>query len=269
MLRAQPLCIYCGSRATTTDHCPPRNFFRNRHWPVGYEFPACGPCNASARFDEQALGFLVRIRVSGSRAHYDDPEMQDLLVGVINNQPDLIAEWNGISRDRTVDGLRKAFGSQGYLRFGMGWGALNLGKLSHAIVGRFMVKLAKALYYKHNGEILDGVVYARQIDRLNPANGPEHFEEILRLAPELSSTHRSGKSLIDQFAYRFNYAPPYGVLYAVVQFSEQFIFQLFVMRKDAERRMAAIEGVERLSGNGRSECYLLALPAPAVDLKGI
>ena len=52
-------CAYCGAAATTTDHCPPRCFFKRRTWPETYEFPACEPCNDVSRLDEQALAVLV------------------------------------------------------------------------------------------------------------------------------------------------------------------------------------------------------------------
>src|SRR6185437_15712623 len=63
-LLRHPRCAYCGGVATTTDHCPPRSFFLGRVWPETYEFPACGPCNAEGRGDEQILAVLVRVGLS-------------------------------------------------------------------------------------------------------------------------------------------------------------------------------------------------------------
>jgi hypothetical protein len=106
LLEAHPRCVYCGAPATTTDHCPPRCFFEGRIWPETYEFPACEPCNASARFDEQALAIVVRAKALSPQS----PEWEKLAQGVKNNQPEIVAEWMNMSRNEQKFALRNTFG---------------------------------------------------------------------------------------------------------------------------------------------------------------
>jgi hypothetical protein len=125
-----------------------------------------------------------------------------------------------------------------------GWGSINLGPLTRGVLERFMVKLGKAFYYKHIGEVFDGVIYARHVNATAKNSTPEFFSHLLQLAPELASTERNGHSLMDQFVYRFNVSQELGAVYAVAQFSEQMIFQIMVVRQDTDdvllaRRTAA------------------------------
>lgn len=166
-LKTHPFCIYCGAPATTVDHCPPRSFFAGRHWPETYEFPACEPCNAEARLDEQALAVLIRIKLTESVKESDRLEWERLVQGVKNNQPDILAEWNDVRRNEVRHGLRLAYGSQGDERRRLGWGLLNIGTLTQAMITRFMIKLSKALYYRHNQMIFDGVLYVHRVDRMS------------------------------------------------------------------------------------------------------
>ena len=258
-LIANPRCVYCGNPATTTDHCPPRCFFEGRQWPETYEFPACERCNASARLDEQALAVLIRSKVTMSvRGSTGQLEWEKLVRGLKNNQPQLVAEWTGITRNEQKHALREAFGSVGDRMRDLGWGVINHGPLTTAMTDRFMMKLGKALYYRHNGAIFDGVLYAYHINLFAKDHTADFMERILAKAPALPSIERNKQSLLDQFIYRFNYSPEHGVMYAVVQFGEQYIFQLVAMRRDAA---AEIEAMAEREGKGipvvgRHECFL-------------
>lgn len=258
-LKTHPWCIYCGAPATTTDHCPPRCFFEGRQWPETYEFPACQPCNADARLDEQALAVLVRSRLTETGSESDRLEWEKLAQGVKNNQPQIVAEWTKISRNETRHGLRLAFGGEGDQRRQQGWGLINVGPLTQAMTARFMVKLGKCLYYRHNGQVFDGALYIHHINRMSRDTTPEYMSGILQMAPELPTVQRNKKSLLDQFIYRFNHSPEHGVMYAVVQFGEQFIFQLIAVSRDMDAELTALaarNGME-VPAVARHECFLL------------
>jgi hypothetical protein len=260
-LQEHPSCVYCGAPATTSDHCPPRTFFQNREWPQTYEFPACQPCNGGARLDEQALAILIRNDSAGTASASDQLEWERLVRGVRNNQPHMLAEWNDITRNETKRALRLAFGRDGDRRRQEGWGMANLGPLTQAIISRFMIKLSKALYYRHNHHIFDGVLYVNHINRLSRDTTPEYLNSILRMAPALPEIERNGKSLVDQFIYRFNHSPEHRVMYAVVQFGEQFIFQLIAIGPEMDAKLVELnEGID-LSKIGRHECFLTSKSA--------
>lgn len=263
LLVANPSCIYCGAPATTTDHCPPRCFFVGRVWPESYEFPACELCNKIARLDEQALGALIRIKISRDYNLNEILEIEKLMRGISNNQPEILREWRVSSRTLR-DTLRDMFGRvDGDQLRREGWGALNLGPLTKAAATRFRVKLGQALYYLHNRKVLDGVVYSSHISALEKEFDPQLLVDMLGDLPAIPSIRRNAKTLHDQFIYRFNNHPEWGVVHAVVQFSEQFIFQILAMRKDTEERLlSTMPDAEKFgSFDGRQECYLKAAPA--------
>lgn len=256
-------CVYCGEAATTTDHCPPRCFFDARQWPESYEFPACASCNHEARQDELALAVIIRSDTITKASNFDQDEWQRLATGLRNNQPQMLREWTQITPSRRKKTFRETFGAElGDKLRHAGWGLASIGPLTDAAMHRFMVKLGKALYYKHNGALFEGVIYAHHINTLGESDPSGLMGGVLRIAPEFAQPMRNGKSLADQFIYRFNHSPEHGALYAVVRFSEQFIFQLIVLRADMANRLAA--EVPQARGNlptvGRYACLLKHKP---------
>jgi hypothetical protein len=133
----------------------------------------------------------------------------------------------------------------------VGWGSINLGPITRGVLERFMVKLGKALYYKHISEVFDSVIYARHVNATAKNSTPEFLTRLLHLAPELASTERNGRSLMDQFVYRFNVSGERGVVYAVPQFSEQMIFQIYG-GEAGYRRWASREKNCRTGGASRA-----------------
>jgi len=95
-----------------------------------------------------------------------------------------------------------------------------------------MVKLGKALYYRHLGVLLNGMVFVRHISSLVENATPEIFDSMLRIVPEIAAPSRANQPLTDQFIYRFNQKPDMGVIYAIVHFNEQMMFQIMAIRRD-------------------------------------
>ncbi|MGB8843761.1 MAG: hypothetical protein WCC64_22135 [Aliidongia sp.] len=260
-LRQHPRCVYCGGPPNTIDHCPPRCFFLQRQWPETFEFPACSDCNTSASLDEMAVAFLVREKLSEPMNNIDFEELKRLANGVRSNCPDLYAEWLQLGQLGPVGKkrvFREMFGEYGDVMRREKYGLLNIGELSHLTIQRFLVKLGKALYYKHTDRLFDGVIYATQYNSITKKYPDEFFEEILRMAPWFSDTRRNGQLLTEQFSYKFNCSPEHEVLYAVVRFSAQFIMQLIVIGWKMENRL--IESGADPTGwppnLGRHECPL-------------
>jgi hypothetical protein len=258
-LEQHPLCVYCGEAASTTDHCPPRCFFLSRNWPETFEFPACEQCNAEARLDEQGLAVLIRSRLTETLRELDHMEWQKLAEGVKNNQPRLLAEWTDVTRNQIKRDLRSAFGRDGGDKLRQrGWGVANNGPLTQAATTRFMVRLGKALYYKHNAEVFDGVVYVNHINVMARDTTPDYIDSILRMAPALATVERNRKPLSNQFVYRFNHSAEGQVMYAVVQFGDQFVFHGPTNACEAGR----IKRREGLTGSWQTRMFSekLALP---------
>jgi hypothetical protein len=264
-LRERPQCIYCGAAATTVEHCPARCIFVGRLWPETYEFPACQLCNDEGRLDEQAIAVLVRMKIEDPQNAIERDEWKRLGRGVFNNQPDLVREWQSTTRNDLRRVLRDTFGETGDQMRREGWGAAHMGPLTQAVLDRFMIRLSKALYYHHNKTIFEGVVYTRHISLLDRDATPEFFAHILSGAPTVADTKRGNRQLKDQFIYRFYNDPGLGVLYAVVQFSEQFVFQLIVLSWKMTQHLeelAALQGADIVDGLNRYEFRLSRPPKP-------
>jgi hypothetical protein len=238
-LSTHPYCIYCGDLATTTDHCPPRCFFAERKWPETYEFPCCEPCNREVAQDEQVCAVLVRIR---PEKDYDADERyreewEKLMRGVAVNRPDLIEEWRSTSATSNKRFYRTAFGpEQGdYLRH-EGWGSITVGKKTNEVLKRFLIKFAKAIYYKHLNELFDGSIAMAHIDPFSP-EGQDQLASALKISPKLAIPERGNKSLADQFVYRYNHDTKLGVIHAVVEFNPQLRFQIMASRTELAERL--------------------------------
>jgi hypothetical protein len=138
---------------------------------------------------------------------------------------------------------------------GAAGGAIQIeGPLTRAIIQRFMIKLSKALYFKHNQRTFDGVLYTHHINKLRADTTPEYLAEIYRMAPGLPELNRNSKSLYDQFIYRFNHSAEHRVMYAVVEFGVQWVFQLIAVSREMDSWLTSQGDGSPLSF--RHECFL-------------
>ncbi len=264
-LTRHPRCIYCGDKATTEDHCPPRCFFLGRQWPEGYSFPACQTCNAEARLDEQALGVLVRLNLDkDDLPGAKQDEFLKLIKGTQNNWPAIVQEWTSGTRNDVRQVLRKSFGEMGDDMRRAGYGAINLGSLTHGMINRFLVKLGKALYFRHTGVIFDGIIFANHMSSYDARDDSTAIDAALSFAPLRADLVRANNPLDDQFIYRFNASVELGVVNAVVRFSDQLIFHILAIRRDfqdAVSRQRDNHGLQQPT-EGRFDCPLMHM-APA------
>lgn len=120
-----------------------------------------------------------------------------------------------------------------------------------------MIKLGRALFYRHTGQLFDGDLYVRHIDNLRRDVTPKSVEAVVRFAPDFIRPERGKKPLTDQFIYRFNASAEYGVLYAVVQFSEQMIFQITAISQKMANTLADMRAV---SGKEMPKAGLVRTP---------
>jgi hypothetical protein len=174
--------------------------------------------------------------------------------GVKNNQPEIAAEWQSPRRNEIKRILRLAYGSEGDLRRRRGWSAIYIGPRTQALIGRFMIKLSKALYFKLNNHAFDGVLYTHHINKLRADTTPEYLAGVYKMAPGLPTVDRNKKSLADQFIYRFNHSPEHRVMYAVVEFGVQWVFQLMAVSREMDESLTSNEEASSLSF--RHECFL-------------
>lgn len=232
-LKHNPFCCYCGAPATTTDHIPSRHYFLRRDWPEGFEFPACKACNEETRNDEQVVAFLFNLRLIDSSPTVEELAKK-LAKAIANNAPDILQEWREkvpTSHRARRTAFRDAFGPLGDELRKQSVGLIDAGPLTGQAVDRFIAKLAKVLFYKHVGRILDGYVFVDWHSiYIGSAEFPhERINNILRVAPIPVLPGRSGRSMIDQFFYRYGCDAERGLLFVSVMFSEQMMFDVIAI----------------------------------------
>ncbi|HEX3860255.1 MAG TPA: hypothetical protein VHY35_01015 [Stellaceae bacterium] len=259
-LQNHKACVYCGESATTTDHCPPRCFFDRREWPETYEFPACESCNRSSRLDEQVLAVLARLQFA-EEDKANEREWKSLFSGVVNNQPEYVVEWQQTTATQRKRHFRQLFGSEdGAVLRQAGWGALYIGPLTKSAISRFAVKLGKALYYYHLGNIFVGDMYVRQLNPFSTQYASGSLDKIFELAPKFALLQRNSKPVTHRFNYRYDYADGIGLLYAIVCFGTQMVLQIIAAQKDVAAGIDLAIGTK----NRAYRCELGREPVPIV-----
>jgi hypothetical protein len=240
-----PHCCFCGEAATEEDHIPARHLFRDRAWPEGYVFPACGACNDSSALDELLLGVLLRIRLND----YSPEGKKDLaqaIEKVNRRRPEWIRQLKELTRAETRQFLRE----RGMTSADFPGGEVYIMTLPDehiAALERYAQKLGKALYYMHTGRIVpsSGLIkssVATNSQYLAPTF-PWHAFTILTQRPVVA---RSKKSLEDQFVYRYSIPEEGGAAGFVVQFGESTVMTMLVV-EDAGRYRKARDELDSLS----------------------
>jgi len=210
-LAKHPICCFCGGEAPSQerDHIPSRVLFDDRHWPEGYEFPACKFCNRKTRHDEQVVAVLSRL--------YPDPiteegkkEVCERIRAVAYNYPALLEEMKPSSRQ--VENALEKYGikkPEGLTTADLPF--LNVsGPLVNGAVENFGRKLFLALYYFHTSKILpkQGGVVIRWYSSLQ-IEYDEIPKELARHVSIFPKLERSRMDLSDQFFYRYRVTDDY------------------------------------------------------------
>lgn len=228
-LAAHCWCCFCGGRepATTIDHLPPRTCFPDRAAPEGFEFPACGRCQAATRLDEIAFGMFVRIN-DPSPENYRRDEVRKSVEGIRNNLPHLMP-FSGL----TANDKRKALRDKGLVvPRGMTVAEAPLVAVPAAIdpyVRRYARKLAAALYYKEKGRpIAQDFVIWTEWGAATDKRRMEALLEIARMSPFATIGARTNLNFGNRFGYRYDQADDNDLFSAIAQFGEGLVLVMLI-----------------------------------------
>ena len=229
---SHPFCCFCGGAepAPEEDHIPARHLFRGRQWPEGYVFPACAPCNAASAVDELVMGWLVRVAISDLSSE-DEHELQLALAKLYDRKPHWVRAIKEMSRTDTRRSLREV-GLHAASFKALTSSEIYMVQLPEEMLKvpvRYGEKLARALYYKHSGKVLAAdasirVRVAPNSEYMSPTFPYEDFE-VLSARPALA---RSGKSLDDQFSYRYGAASDGPAAGFMMRFGESMLIVALV-----------------------------------------
>lgn len=221
-LKQHPICFNCGTAAATTeDHVPSRECFVGRHFPDGFVFPACEPCNAKISSIEQGMALLIRV-ADQDESRVDQAVMEKLIRGVRNNTPDLLPREFDTDADR-----EKAIADSGWVP---GPGETNddapvmaLGPGWKAAVHAFARKLTLALHYRELGRPLPLDHHIRtEFFQFTDHAAPEIVEQFQAMLPEYRTGERRNFDFGDQFQYIVGRSDEEGVFAFLAQLARSW-----------------------------------------------
>lgn len=212
-LRQHPLCCFCGGLAAAEqeDHVPPKALFARKEWPEGYVFPACGTCNQGSRQIDQIFAMLARLSVADQNV--SEAEFGKLLAGVRNNAPgaEPILEDDTTDSQRLFSELRSQLPATGRILADTPIVALDADVFRQLDV--VFKKLFCALHYKHTGKIVEAGTQIFRLCTTNQILDADDPFEWMRF-PHIQNEpiiRRNGRSLTDQFDYKWGYTSHDGV----------------------------------------------------------
>jgi hypothetical protein len=205
-LADHPFCCFCGGTvaSATIDHVPNKAFFANRDWPEGYEFPSCWNCQRGSRVSELVCAAVMRSAPAAN--DFVPDEVAELLRGFSKNDREAWKEFVGPERSSP---LIFPASVQRRLRRPDGSALFNLGPKIHAHIETYVIKLTKALYYMHVGQIVPEQAAVEYFTVSNAEIGEPHERQIIAMrlpgAPKLSrcSNARTKAPISDQFQYSY------------------------------------------------------------------
>jgi hypothetical protein len=211
-LAENPLCCFCGGsiEATTVDHVPNRAFFVDRDWPEGYEFPSCASCQDASRGAELACTAVLRSAPATKQIDYK--EIAKHLKGLATNDLEAFREFIGPERSSGLT-LPAAVRARLHRPDGV---LFNLGPKIHAYIDEYVIKLTKALYYKHCGRAVPAEAVIEFAIASNAEIGQQRERQINAMrfpgTPMLvrCSNARTKGPVSEQFAYSFLGSEPPG-----------------------------------------------------------
>jgi hypothetical protein len=110
-----------------------------------------------------------------------------------------------------------------------------------------MIKLGKALYYRHNNHAFDGAMYARHIDRFSKDTTPEFIAEILRWPPQPRRSRETASLCLNNSSTDSITAPSIALC---------TLFQLIAVGREMDVRLRTMNPGMDFSKAGRHECFL-------------
>jgi hypothetical protein len=225
-------CCFCGgsTTATTVDHVPNKAFFVDRDWAEGYEFPSCDSCQRDSRIAELACAAVFRSAPGRERGDYE--QVEKLYRGFSKNDPDGFREFLGPER---TSGLALPEAVRSRLHRPDGTALFNLGPKMHAHIDEYVIKVTKALYFKHFGRAVPSDAGIEFTTSSNAEIGESRERQIDAMRfpgiPTLvrCSNARRKEPISEQFHYSYLGSEPPGDAVFKIRFHQALIAASTVM----------------------------------------
>lgn len=229
--RSHPLCVFCGGEkpATTIEHCPPRSLFQNRDWPVGFEFPACIPCNLGTGDEDLLIALLARLDPVGEGGNQDG-RLLGLMRNVNSQYPGMLEKMmpsaNEARRRNKEFGVQPAPGETH-----QDASPVKIPAEMDRAIRTFALKLSKGIYYRETATAFpnDGCVLFNWFTNIQIVQHGKYivFDLMRELAGDVPILKRNGTFLNDQFEYKYSIAPEKHFFALQARFGGTFGFVVF------------------------------------------
>jgi hypothetical protein len=230
-LRSHPICAFCGGKAAanTIEHCPPRAMFQYRHWPEGFEFPACESCNHSTDNEDLLVAMLARMDPFEEKGDQDG-KLTGLMKAVNRQYPELFARMMPSAREARRQnrklGIRPEPGQTHQEA-----GGVKVPEELHSAVCAVARKLAKGIFYREAKLIFPDagcllLNWFTNADLLRQKKYPI-FDLLKHVAGEVPRLQRSQVLLNHQFEYKWSLSAERTVFVLQAIFGKAFGFVLF------------------------------------------
>ena len=186
-----PSCIYCGNLATTRDHIPPKNLFRNPCSDL-ITVPACGQCNNLESKDDE----YFRNTICLEERVAEHPSGKERMRKVVKSLKR--TEATGLRKSMVGDLRRIPRLSES----GLYLGEIYSSKIAYPRIVRVIQRITKGLFYYHFNRTLpkdcEILVYGMPVTQ-----NPECLETILELIKE---TYSNPINVIEEGVFYYRYA---------------------------------------------------------------
>jgi hypothetical protein len=263
-LKVHRYCAFCGGTviATTIEHCPPRSLFQFRHWPEGFEFPACEPCNSSSDDDDLLAAMLARMDPFENKGDLDGKQT-GLMKAVKRQFPGLVEKMLPTvfeaRRNNRELGLTPEAGQTHQET-----GVVKVPEEFHSSICVLATKLSKGIFYKETGNVfpIDGCLLLNWFTNADLLRSKTYkvFDLLKDLGGTAPPLQRAGTYLNDQFEYKLTFSPEQDIIILQAKFGNAFGFVVFGCTLPGK-----LEGiVERLREKSLSNGPFAILQSPSI-----
>lgn len=210
-LSKHPQCIFCGghARATTIEHCPPRAMFQHRHWPEGFEFPACDSCNHGTNNHDLLVATFARMNPFEETGNADG-KLEGMMLMVNKQFPGLLQRMMPSANEARHHNRRIGVNPEPGQTH-QETGVVKVTDEFHQAVCELAKKLAKGVFYRDCGIIFPahGCLLLNWFTNADLIRDGKYvvFDILKEISGDAPPTVRSGVYLGNQFEYKFSLAP--------------------------------------------------------------
>ena len=226
-----PMCAFCGgtTRTESIEHCPPRAMFQYRHWPEGFEFPACRACNLGTGDDDLLVAILARMDPLTEKGN-EDGRLEGLMRAVNRQYPGLFEKMMPSAADaRKQNRILSIEPKPGQTQ--QETGIVNVPEELHTAVCSLARKLAKGVYYRDTGRIFpnDGCLLLNWFTNASLLRDGKYvvFDLLKELSGDVPPVQRAGRFLNDQFEYKISFSSDAKIVVLQARFDNAFGMVVF------------------------------------------